>query len=591
MKLVSLGPLGKVTGSCYLLHDEEADIRVLVDCGEHQDGPDPDAKNREPFPFDPRRIHCVVLTHGHLDHCGRIPDLYADGFVGPVYCTRETAEVAKVVLADAARWSERYDPRWVDRIKWRHPDRKLFAKPLVLAKNLLALFHRSAHIVGAVSVEIIKTSPSDPDRERRIVFSGDIGNNTREVAVQPLLGHRMLPSRPADWVVMESTYGDRRRSPEQLDGELRRKRLAALVREGLERGGPVIIPVFAVQRLQDVLYDLHLLVARGELDLDPETLLVDAPMGLKINRIVGKAAQRDFVSSSGKVRLAWLGKGTFRDLGLDPDDTDHIRRLQVRLAAIFTDSPRPQPPHPKDEGVFLRFLPAWRPVPWEERDALVEAGGAKVVVASGGMCEGGPVVSWLAGHLHRPEATVLLSGYCSPCTLGGALQQVGALVPDQRARLSREVLVGDAPFRLRDLRARVESLWGYSAHADQAGLVDWLFPNHNGTVRQAGGRVILTHGNDVARAKLAERLRERSHELGLGEIEVRMPMTDDVALDLESGDEVSAATALGLEPEASPAVITAGDLRILVDAVACLPEMRQLLRDVLDRIEEIEHRL
>ncbi|MCG3134080.1 MAG: Ribonuclease [Planctomycetes bacterium] len=556
MRVLALDPLDRVTGSCYVVHIPESNVRLLVDCGAYQDGLNADLKNEEPFPFDPSSITAVLLTHGHYDHCGRLTRLVLDGFRGHVIATEETIEIAKIVLADSARLRQRSDEAAaIDRIRWRPFGTHLFARPMSVATDVFVQALRSAHIFGAVSIEIIAGPKEDPDSQARALFSGDIGNNFDHREVQPFLRHIMHPAKTVDVAVMESTYGGTCRKPEALDPVARRKRLAEVVRDGIARGGPVIIPVFGIQRAQDLLWELHLLHAEDPTILGDAPILYDAPMGLQTHEMLLSAMRRDSVSGKGKARPVWLGRHTFRELGLDPASPTDLDIVRSVLERVFGDRPSWSAGCDVDdasvagEALVDRMQPRWWVVPSYDRDEIIEEDRPRVVLATGGMCDGGPVQSWLRAWLEDPRATVAFPGYCGKATLGFEIAELAGMDPAERRRLHEPLSLPDSQIRRSAIAAKLHVLAGYSAHADQAGLVDWAFPTwKDGTRFPVARRVLLTHGEAGSRRALREAILNRAAAAGV-DMPVLLPRPDGPGIDVRTGEPVARGLVLGTESE------------------------------------------
>lgn len=256
---------GSVTGSCTHFHYPRTNTSFLVDCGLVQGEGDFEAINTAPFPFDASAVQFVLLTHAHLDHCGLLPKLYRAGFAGEVICTTATAKLARMSLLDGANYpGSLFSRDEVNQIRFKpiedHPGTAQ-ASMFPVRKDLFASFRRTAHIVGSCSVTIGWLD--EQDQRRYVLMSGDLGNNTRENLYQPLLGHRRSIFGNPDTIVVESTYGDRSRSPEHksFDGRIETLR-CLLQREVLDRKAVLVIPAFALQRTHEVLTDLFIVLSR-----------------------------------------------------------------------------------------------------------------------------------------------------------------------------------------------------------------------------------------------------------------------------------------------------------------------------------------
>lgn len=409
-----LGAAGTVTGSRFLLTTPRA--RVLVDCGLFQGLKALRLRNWEPFPVHPESLHAVVLTHAHLDHCGYLPALVHAGYRGPVFATRGTAALAAIVLPDSGRLQEEdaaeanrggYSKHEPALPLYTEPDALAaaeriepveFGKEWEVAPGIRGRFTHAGHILGAASL----TLALDGAHERRIAFSGDLGRRAH-----PLL--RSPESAPrADWMVVESTYGDRRHEDAHVLEEL-----ADAVSRTAQRGGVVVIPAFAVDRTELVLFQLRTLAGAGRIPRLP--VFVDSPMALAALRVYRRALAEGWEEVEPELRG--------RDEVLDPGELTEVRT-------------------PRDSR------------------ALSQAPGPFIVISASGMATGGRVLHHLAERLADPRNTVLLVGYQVRGTrghrlLGGerAIKMLGRYVP---------------------VRAEVRDLSAFSVHADADELIRWL---------------------------------------------------------------------------------------------------------------------
>jgi metallo-beta-lactamase family protein len=419
MKLAFLGAARQVTGSSYYF--EAGGLSGLVDCGLYQERPFL-ARNWDPFPVRPAGLDVLLLTHAHLDHSGLIPKLVRDGFAGTILTTAATADLMAIALMDAAKIQEedaaykikrhRREGRTVD-----HPVAPLYttedvqaAMPLVedvayddpvrLGDAVSAVFHDAGHILGSAMVELrVKTGGGD----RTLVFSGDIGQWDMPFVCDPTVFKR------ADYVVMESTYGDRdHEDPESID-----EMLGRIIRETAAAGGNVVIPTFAIERAQDLMFHLSRLVY--DKAIPPVPVYLDSPMA----REVTQAFERhdEFLDDESR-RLFASGRDPFRFPGL-----------------TIVRTP-------------------------DESKAINTARGPAVIMAGSGMITGGRIKHHVALNIGRPESTILFVGYQARETLGRQILE-GA----------KEVrILGQT----HQVRARVAKINGFSAHADRKTLERWL---------------------------------------------------------------------------------------------------------------------
>lgn len=452
MRLTFHGAAEVVSGSCFLL--EVGSKRLLIDCGLFQGSKALNERNYGPFPFDPRSIDAVLLTHAHIDHSGLLPKLVRHGFSGPIYTTGPTKDLLGIMLADSAHIQESE----VERLnRKRARQRKPLLEPIYtaadaekacslvrtrpfgerfeLAPDLTVSLWPAGHMLGAASVTV-QYAPAGA-KPQRIAFSGDIG-----VPDQPLIVDvARLPE--VDTVVMESTYGNRPRD----DNEDRYTQLAEIVRKTFARGGNVIIPAFAVGRVQDLLYGLHRLIHAGE--LDPANIIVDSPLAAKATDIF----------------------------------CNHVESFDEeaqRFAAVVGECP-----------LYLRDLRITRTVEESMEINKIESGA--IIISSSGMCDAGRIKHHLRHNLWRPECSVVMVSYQAAGTLGRRLVDGAKVVR----------IHGDSV----RVAAEIHSIEGFSAHADQGELIDWVQ-----ALPTPPKQIYLVHGERSAQEVLATRLRE---ELGL----------------------------------------------------------------------------
>jgi metallo-beta-lactamase family protein len=442
------GAAGGVTGSGYLVDTGQA--RVLVDFGIFQDGEDQRERNRSLGPVEPRRLGAVVLTHAHIDHCGRLPLLVANGFTGSLHATPATLELLEVMLEDMARIEEE-DTRRINRRRRRAGEetvRPLFtsqqvgqllqrARPMRLgqmmdiATGVRARATEAGHILGSASIEL---HIDDQGSNRCLVFSGDLGPGNAPILRDP------EPPAAADLVVMESTYGGRPR-PNTRHAAAEFKRI---VEQAAASGDRVIIPAFAVGRTQTVLFYLAEAVREGRLSSD-FPIYLDSPMATRATQIVSAHPE------------------------LYDEETRRLREHRQLEAD-------------------LRGLRIVESVP--ESMALNDSDHPCIIISASGMCEGGRVIHHLKHNLWRRNAHVLLVGFMAEGTLGRKLLEH----PERVEILGEDIAV----------RADIHRIEGFSAHAGHDELLNWLAP-----MAESRPRIVLTHGDDEARSALAQAIGER----------------------------------------------------------------------------------
>lgn len=488
-----------VTGSCHQLH-MAADSSVLIDCGLFQ-GADASSRGARAdhqvidFPLD--GIRALIVTHVHIDHVGRIPYLLAAGFKGPILCSEPSAKLLPIVLEDAFKLTFSRDQKQVERYI-KEVQQRIIALPynhwftLHDSYDLVSKvrLQRAAHMLGSAYVEVdLQYHPGEASK--RIVFSGDLGAPNA-----PILKPCIPPCR-ADILVLESTYGDRLHE----DRSTRRQRLEQVIEHALANNGTVLIPAFSVGRTQELLYELEDIIHSKKLDA----------------RASGAAANTEATTDQSP---SPSGRGV-RGEGCDPESPQAIVPetnwpqlpiiLDSPLASRFTQAYRELKDFWNDEAQ-ARVQSGRRPLAFDQLitidshaehqkilNHLVSSARPAIVIAGNGMCSSGRIVNYLKAMLGDPRHDVLFVGYQARGTPGHAIQRFG---PQN----------GYVEFdgQRYDIRAGVASIGGYSAHADQAGLVSFV------TEMEAWPQEIrLVHGEARAKAALQQALLTQYTQKGL----------------------------------------------------------------------------
>ncbi len=418
MKLYFYGADKTVTGSCHCL--EVAGKRILVDCGLQQGAGD---KDNSTLPFAPGSIDFVLVTHAHIDHSGRLPLLVKQGYTGPIITTRLTAQLLSVMLRDSAHIQES-DAAWENQ-KGRRAGRDLVEPLYTLADaqaameqivtydyeqefdvcpGVRACFYDAGHLLGSA---MISMTLRENGVEKKIVFSGDIGNVAHPIIRDPTY------LKTADYVVMETTYGDRDHQPEHAYTE----ELAQIIDETLSKGGNVVIPAFAVGRTQELLYYIREMKQKKMVPRVPDfPVYVDSPLAREATHIF-----------SGDLR------------GYTDEETTALVEQGVNILAF--------------DGLRLTQTT-------EESKLLNQDPTPKVILSASGMCDAGRIRHHLKHNLWRPECTVVFVGFQAVGSLGRILTD-GA----DRVKLFGEEIA---------VRAKIVQLHGLSSHADRTALLRWI---------------------------------------------------------------------------------------------------------------------
>lgn len=436
MRISFYGAAREVTGSCFLV--ETGQTRLLVDCGMFQGGRMNEPKNAEPFAFDPATVDAALITHAHLDHTGRLPKLAREGFRGRIYATPPTVKLAQIVVEDAAQIMQEDAERDGTPVLYSPEDmRRAFDAMVgldysrwVTIGDLSFRFRDAGHIFGSAFIEIREIEGA------HIAFSGDLGNER-----VPVL-RETAQLAETDVLVMESTYGNRVHEDEST----RRTMLHEAITKTIQRNGVLIIPAFAIERTQQVLYELNRLVENG---LIPRVnIYLDSPMAIKATEVIKEFPE---YYDAEALRLVSSGDDLFAFEGLH-------KTLKREDSKTINAAPRP-----------------------------------KVIIAGSGMMNGGRILHHLVRYLGDDRSTVLIIGYQAEGTLGRRLYEGEKHVTVLEQRI--------------EVRANIESIGAYSAHADQNKLVRWV-----GEAARRPRHVYCVHGDEGASVALATRLQ---HEFAL----------------------------------------------------------------------------
>ncbi len=458
MEVKVLGAAKQVTGSCYSL--STGDEKILVDCGMFQGSKESEKLNYEKLEFNPGKYSALLLTHAHLDHCGRIPLLVKSGFKGKIYATDATKALAQIIMLDSAKIAvEDTRNENVRRAKEHLPARKpvyslgdvrdamrLFSivkydEEIKLTKNISAKLYDAGHILGSSSIQVLI---NENGKNRSVVFSGDLGQEN-----SILVKNTELIAK-ADFVFMESTYGDRLHDPQ----EKRKKELIRVINETYQRGGKIMIPVFAVERTQEILFYLGKFMEDGTIPKMP--VFLDSPMAIRSTEVFKKFTS--YFNSDVQNRL-----NKTKDVFGFPNLT--ITRGRRESMEINT---------------------LQKPC---------------IILAGSGMCTAGRIKHHIANNIEDEKNTLLFVGFQVEGTLGYWIKKGEKKIN----LLGREVAV----------KSKIESIEGFSGHADKNGLLKWL---NNFSTKP---KVFIIHGDadqQIALSKVLEKLKFETYIPSMGEV-------------------------------------------------------------------------
>ena len=449
LKVQFLGAAQTVTGSCYVI--EACGKRFCVDCGMHQGNKAIEERNRDASVYRPEALDFILVTHAHIDHSGLLPLMVKEGYAKPIYCTRATGELLELMLQDSAHIQEmeaQWEAKKFSRRGLSNPPEALYTTEDALKTNELlhtveyhsefepapgikVTYYDAGHILGSGTLRI---EAHEDGKTTSLIFSGDIGRPQALIVRDP-----ETPPQ-ADYIFMESTYGDRNHKNESTsDAEL-----ADAIAYSYGKGEKVIIPAFAVERTQEILYCLHVLRTQGKLP-DDMPVFVDSPLAIRATEVFKR--NRDLFDEDA-TRL--LSKGE------DPFELPNLR-YTLNVA---------------------------------ESQAINDYKGPAVVISASGMCNAGRIKHHLKHNIWRPGASIVFVGY-------QAVGTPGRKIVDKAKTIT---LFGEDM----EVAARIYTIGGFSAHAGQSQLLDWLKP-----LAAQGSQVVLVHGEEKAQSILAGLIKDQ----------------------------------------------------------------------------------
>jgi metallo-beta-lactamase family protein len=473
MKIKFMGAAKTVTGSFFVIDTDK--VRFAVDCGLFQGTRELKEKNYGDFSVEPKSIEFLILTHAHIDHSGLIPKLCKSGFTGPIYCSPPTNELCHIMFPDAGHiqesevdrknrkliraGSKTLDPIYTveDAVKCLPQLRPLnYDEVIRLAPGVEARLRDAGHILGS---SIIELWVEENGEKVKVVFSGDLGQPNQPIIKDPTI------IEDADYLVMESTYGDRNHKGVSNRAE----QLNKVIKDTMKRGGNLVIPSFAVERTQDLLYDLSVLQGQGQLDPKID-IYIDSPLAI--------AATEIFIKST-----AYYDQETMRMV-----NSGHHPLIMPNLKYSRT----------QQDSMEINKI---------QKNAII--------ISASGMCDAGRIKYHLKYNLWRPECTVLFVGYQAVGTLGRRILEGEKIVTIHSEKVA--------------VKANIQNIDAYSAHADQNCLISWL-KNFNQDLKT----LFLVHGEEKSQQVLADLIRKELNmhvvipnlldEIELKPIEVLQPI-------------------------------------------------------------------
>jgi len=437
MKLHFYGAAKMVTGSNYLLETDNS--KILIDCGLFQGGRKIEKKNEEPFPYLPKEIDFVLITHAHLDHIGRLPKLIENGFKGEILSTNPTKDFARLILKDSQKILREKAKRAgvIPLVEEEHIENimKMFRavkydEKIKLNEEISVCFREAGHVLGSASIEVMANN-------KKIVFSGDLGSSKISTLREPAI------IKDADYVIVESTYGDRVNEEEKECKDM----IEDIVEEAVARGGTLMIPSFALERTQQLLYHFNELVENKRIPQIP--IFVDSPLAIKLTDVYKQY----------------------------PEYYNKKTNLLVKSGDDIFKFP----------GLKFTLLT-------KESKEINDITPPKIIIAGAGMSQGGRIIHHEARYLSDPKNTLLIVTYQARGTLGRKILEGAS-----------EVKILD---KIIPIKAKIEHINGYSSHADQKDLIVWVSNTICPDSSKRPKKIFVCHGEEEPANTLAQYIKD-----------------------------------------------------------------------------------
>lgn len=560
MEIKFINGINRVTGSCTWLREKNSDLQILVDCGMVQEGKNDDFYNNRPFPFNPKDIYAVFLTHSHLDHCGLIPRLYKEGFVGKIYCSEITAKLTKVMLEDASNYTSLFTKSDLMKIKYYTVDSKdnfKFRKGYKIETDFLYSFQRSSHILGSLSYTFFWKDTSG--EFKNIFFSGDIGNRIKQDENNRFLKHLHLPDSRAEYLVLESTYGNSGDS-NKVNHEDKNNIIKKKIEEFLldKEAINLIIPVFSQNRLQEILFDLFNIIPTMntrmglhyrienlegwikrkivEEDIYNNTnILEEDKIYISENSTLNADGNLEFNTADERFKEI-LYKGLLNNFDIIVD-TELGKRVMEIYGHHLLDKKQSKEGYTNkyynefNEDILdinlLKDYLIGKKVKLNEvnfthknnSQNIVKVLKKKIILTSSGMCDKGKILEYLDLIATGTSSWICLTGYQANNTNGYKLKKLMNNEYTEEEKNNFKIIGKNSSFKLNEIKMKIDDISSlYKGHITFDNLVkNYVFHNYdfnhiNDNNRCQNTVIFLNHGEDSSRETIKKEIIENKND-------------------------------------------------------------------------------